>query len=41
MFCRVVLKLGPRFDMGPYLPKEADGWKFATSGFDWAVWEKA
>lgn len=34
------MKLGPRFDMGNLLPKESDGWKFAISGKDFAVWEK-
>ncbi|KAG2426720.1 hypothetical protein HYH02_014760 [Chlamydomonas schloesseri] len=38
---RVTVKLGPRYDMGGLLPKEAEGWKFVSSGKDWAVWEKA
>ncbi|KAF8062795.1 AMY1.2 [Scenedesmus sp. PABB004] len=37
---RVTLKLGPRYDMGPLLPKEADGWKTATWGKDYCVWER-
>ncbi len=32
--------MGPRFEMGNLLPKESDGWKFAMSGKDWAVWER-
>lgn len=36
----VILKLGPRYDMGQYVPKEADGWKVATWGKDFCVWEK-
>lgn len=38
---RVVLKMGPKHDMGDLLPKEEDGWKFAMAGNDWAVWERA
>eukprot|EP00198_Chlamydomonas_reinhardtii_P004866 XP_001694202.1 alpha-amylase [Chlamydomonas reinhardtii] len=37
---KVTVKLGPRYDMGNLLPKEAEGWKFVMSGKDWAVWEK-
>lgn len=36
----VVLKLGPRYDMGACLPKECDGWKTATWGKDFCVWER-
>ncbi|PNH11658.1 Alpha-amylase type B isozyme [Tetrabaena socialis] len=36
----LVIKLGPRGDMGSLVPSEAEGWKFAMSGKDWAVWEK-
>ncbi len=32
--------MGSRYDMGKLLPKEADGWTFALSGKDWAVWER-
>lgn len=38
---KVMVKLGPRFDMGHYLPKKEEGWKMAVSGNDFAVWEKA
>jgi alpha-amylase len=37
----VVLKLGPRFDMGKLVPKEADGWKMALTGKDFAIWERS
>lgn len=40
MRCRVIVKLGPRFDMGPLLPRQADGWNPATEGYDFAVWER-
>ncbi|KAG2489176.1 hypothetical protein HYH03_012402 [Edaphochlamys debaryana] len=36
----LTVKMGPRFEMGSLLPKEADGWRFALSGKDWAVWER-
>lgn len=36
--CRVVVKLGPRMDMGPLLPDPRD-WTLVTSGLDYAVWE--
>ncbi|GIL81108.1 hypothetical protein Vretimale_12784 [Volvox reticuliferus] len=36
----VVLKLGPRYDMGSLLPRREDGWTMALSGRDWAVWER-
>ena len=39
--CRVIVKLGPRYDMGDLLPKEHEGWKAAVSGIDFCVWEKA
>ena len=37
----MTLKLGPRYDMGAHLPKESEGWRVATSGPDYCVWEKA
>lgn len=37
---RVVVKLGPRCEMGDLLPKESDGWKVAQSGHEFAVWER-
>jgi hypothetical protein len=36
----VVLKLGPRMDMGPLLPKEAEGWRAAVWGKDFCLWER-
>ncbi|GIL50540.1 hypothetical protein Vafri_6713 [Volvox africanus] len=36
----VVLKLGPRYDMGSLLPRREDGWAMTLSGRDWAVWER-
>ena len=36
----VMLKLGPRFDMGGLVPRSQDGWQLAASGPDFAVWEK-
>eukprot|EP00775_Hariotina_reticulata_P007306 gene7306-7519_t len=36
----VTLKLGARYDMGCLAPKESDGWKVATWGKDFCVWEK-
>ena len=40
-YCRVTLKLGARFEMGDLLPLESDGWKLATCGEGFAVWEAA
>lgn len=37
---QVFLKLGPRYDLGDQCPQEKDGWKFAMSGPDFAIWEK-
>jgi len=37
---KVMIKLGPRFDMGRWVPAEKDGWRFVCSGKDFAVWEK-
>lgn len=36
---KVVLKIGPRFDMGHLAPSEAD-YKIAAVGKDYCVWEK-
>ena len=36
----VVLKLGPRYDMGALLPRADQGWRMVASGIDYAVWEK-
>lgn len=36
---RLLVKLGPRYDMGGLLPKEED-WAQAASGKDFAVWER-
>lgn len=37
---RVTVKLGPRYDMGNLVPKESEGWKMATWGKQYAIWEK-
>ena len=37
---QVFVKLGPRYDLGDQCPQEKDGWKFALSGPDFAIWEK-
>ena len=36
----LTIKLGPRYDMGGFVPKKEEGWKLAASGNDFAVWEK-
>jgi alpha-amylase len=36
----LVLKLGPRYDMGALLPKKEDGWNKAAVGKDYCVWIK-
>jgi alpha-amylase len=36
----LVLKLGPRYDMGALLPKQEDGWAKAAVGKDFCVWIK-
>lgn len=35
----VIIKMGPRYDMGHVLPSKEDGWSMVLSGDDWAVWE--
>ncbi|KAH7314864.1 hypothetical protein KP509_21G024900 [Ceratopteris richardii] len=35
---KIIVKLGPRFDMGSLLPDSVN-WKLALSGVDFAVWE--
>lgn len=37
---KVVVKLGPRMDMGDTLPTADDGWKVACFGKDFCVWDK-
>ncbi len=37
---RLTLKLGPRYDMGAFVPKKEEGWVVCASGKDFAVWEK-
>ena len=37
---RLLVKLGPRFDMGWLAPKDEDGWKMCASGPNYAVWER-
>ncbi|KAF6262946.1 glycoside hydrolase superfamily [Scenedesmus sp. NREL 46B-D3] len=36
----LMLKLGPRYDMGELVPKEEDGWAKAAKGKDYCVWLK-
>eukprot|EP01025_Chloroclados_australasicus_P037372 TRINITY_DN38157_c0_g1_i2.p1 TRINITY_DN38157_c0_g1~~TRINITY_DN38157_c0_g1_i2.p1 ORF type:complete len:546 (-),score=76.16 TRINITY_DN38157_c0_g1_i2:460-1965(-) len=36
----LVVKLGPRFDMGQHLPNEKEGWTMDLSGKDFAIWTK-
>ncbi|XP_024544858.1 alpha-amylase [Selaginella moellendorffii] len=35
---RLIVKLGPRFDMGPLLPKSST-WKLVMAGSEYAIWE--
>lgn len=37
--CRVVVKLGPRYDMGNLVPNSNE-FKVAASGKDFCVWER-
>jgi ATPase subunit of ABC transporter with duplicated ATPase domains len=37
---RLVVKMGPRFDIGDLLPKEEEGWALGCAGGDYAVWVK-
>lgn len=37
---RLLVKLGGRMDMGSDEVKEGDGWKFALSGKNFAIWER-
>lgn len=36
---RVVLKLGPRYDMGNLVPPESQ-WRVVAYGKDWCAWER-
>jgi alpha-amylase len=36
----VVLKMGPKYDMGDLCPKQEDGWQKAAKGKDYCVWIK-
>eukprot|EP00878_Enallax_costatus_P012740 GHUV01013304.1.p1 GENE.GHUV01013304.1~~GHUV01013304.1.p1 ORF type:complete len:368 (+),score=80.23 GHUV01013304.1:345-1448(+) len=36
----VMLKMGPRYDMGRLCPKSEDGWQKVTKGKDYCVWLK-
>jgi len=36
---KVILKMGPRYELGDHSPREEDGWKIAASGHNYAVWE--
>lgn len=38
--CRVVVKLGPRYDMPKNLVPNDKDWKIVTWGKDFAVWER-
>ena len=37
---KLMVKLGPRFDLGELNPSESDGWKAGASGNNWCVWVK-
>ena len=36
----VVLKLGPRTDMGDLKPNKEEGWARVAEGHEWCVWER-
>lgn len=36
----LVLKLGPKYDMGALCPDKNDGWQKAAVGKNWCVWIK-
>lgn len=36
---KVIIKMGPRYELGELTPKEEEGWKLAASGNNYAVWE--
>ena len=38
---QVLLKMGPKQDMGKLVPREADGWKIVVKGHQFCVWERA
>jgi hypothetical protein len=38
--CRVTVKLGGRYDMGPHVPPASEGWVASTYGKDFCIWEK-
>ncbi|GIL76645.1 hypothetical protein Vretimale_8845 [Volvox reticuliferus] len=40
-FGSLILKLGPRMELGGLQPAQNDGWALAAWGGDWAVWEKS
>lgn len=37
---KVMVKLGPRYDMGGLVPRKEEGWAVCASGKDFAVWQK-
>lgn len=37
---KVIIKMGPRHDMGNLKPNKQEGWKVKASGKDYAVWDK-
>jgi alpha-amylase len=36
----VMIKLGPRYDMGGLVPRTKEGWRLVQVGSEYAVWEK-
>mmetsp|Transcript_27047 Transcript_27047/g.80210 ORF Transcript_27047/g.80210 Transcript_27047/m.80210 type:complete len:514 (-) Transcript_27047:319-1860(-) len=37
---KLIVKLGPRYDIGGLQPSEEEGWVKAAKGNEWVVWEK-
>ena len=37
---KVLVKLGPRYDMGWLTPKEDEGWQLCATGKNYAIWER-
>lgn len=36
----LLLKLGPKYDMGALCPDKTEGWQKAACGKNWCVWMK-
>jgi hypothetical protein len=36
----LLLKMGPKYDMGALCPDKNEGWQKAAAGKDWCVWIK-